>query len=272
MKKTLLIIVFLWITITGNSQTIRLPIDRTVKDISSKFIEGKWGLKVGVVSSGQRHSNVPYDWVVPRGDTLRMSSRGTSAISGLHLSISKDIEITPRWGVHTQLGYRKRGFTDDKKFNPATGVAFGLPDGQTSSYHHHSIFFDASAVWKMTRWEKFTPFISYGNRLDYMFGHGGDFWGVMPTFATLELSPMVRVGMDFKIPGLSRKQSALGRKYSKLTIEVEHNFGMMNVAKSSGNSRISINGSTAPRPFGNRYGVQREIINVSNSILIGLHF
>ena len=258
----------------AQSISLKLPIQKTVSTISSNFAEGKWGLKAGLISSGQEHTNVPYNWVIQRtGDTIRVSNYGVGGMDAFQFSITKETSLLPKLHLYTQVGYRQRGFDSDLQFSPLTATASTLPEGRTSFYKHRSIFIDASLVWKWSRWKRFAPFLSYGNRVDCMFDHRGDFWGGrIPTFKQLELSPLFRVGSEFRLPSLLRNTNATLKRSSKLSIEIEYNPGFTNIAKPTGNSSIGLNGSTQPTPFGGRYGVQRQIRSSSVALLVGIQF
>lgn len=260
----------------GQNITLNLPIQKTISTVSSNFATGKWGLKAGQISPGQEHTNVPYNWVIQRtGDTIRIANYGVGGASNaFQFSITKETNISSKFYLHTQLGYRQRGFTEDARFNPQTATVNSLPAGQADAfYRHRSIFLDASVVWKWSRWKRFTPFVSYGNRLDYMFDHRGDFWGGrMPTFKRIEYSPLFRIGTEFRLPSLLRNPNPTTKRYSKLSIEIEFNPGIINVAKSTGDGGLSINGSTRPTPFGGRYNVQPQIRNSSKALLVSFQF
>jgi hypothetical protein len=214
------------------------------------------GFKVSLLACGQEITNVPT--VRPRGfrgDTVVYNQSGSEdGKISIAISYFQIQPITAKLSLQSSVGFRRRGFTTDTKFDSQSG--FALPSAVNTN-QLDNLFFDVglrlhSGVGRKVMW-----FLSVSDRLDYLIYSKTPFWDKAGLYRRLEFSPVFQAGFSF----------AYGVRRKRCFVEFEGNPGVMNVLKKE-------NGVVYSKPPGTYPSIsiqtaQKTAINYSIGLSVG---
>lgn len=214
------------------------------------------GFKFNILVCGQEITNVPTIRPLSfRGDTLIYNRTGSEAGKvGFAISYFQLRPVTNRLSLQNSIGFRRRGFITDSKFDSQSGFALlsGLNNNRLDN-----LFVDIGLRLHSGVGRKLTWFLSAGNRVDYLVYSNTNFWDIPNVYRRFEFSPvfLAGVGFPYKLNG------------KRCFIEFEGNPGVMNVLKKE-------SGSATRKPVG-AYPVipiqyaQKTAINYSIALSVG---
>ena len=214
------------------------------------------GFRIGILVSGQEITNVPA--IRPRGfggDTVVYNRTGSEdGKIGFAISYFQLRPITSKLSLHTSIGFRRRGFITDSKFDSQTGFATitKLNDNRLDN-----LFFDVALRLHSGVSRKVIWFLGAGNRVDYLIYSKTSFWDKPNVYRRLEFSPVFQTGAGFTYKSSGKR----------CFIEFEGNPGVMNVLP-------RVNNSITSKPVGT-YPVipiqyaQKTAINYSIALSVG---
>ena len=178
------------------------------------------GFKVSLLACGQEITNVPTVQSRGRsGDTV-VYNRAGSEDGKISISVSyfQIRPITTKLSLQSSIGFRRRGFITDDKFDNQSG--FALPSAVNTN-HFDNLFFDVGLRLHSRVGRKLMWFLSVSDRLDYLVYSKTPFWGKTGSYRRLEFSPVFQAGFGFPY----------GLKGKRCFVEFEGNPGVMNALK-----------------------------------------
>ncbi len=115
-----------------------------------------------------------------------------------------------------------------------------------------------------------------GNRLDFRVHFKSDFWGDdYSNLTRFDLSPFLSGGVEIPLGVyLGSKKEKDWQDYSRLTLEVEFNPGIMKIHLDEfGPGSLQIGGKPPrPNPYGSPIPVQKYVVNKSFGFSAGIKF
>jgi len=217
------------------------------------------GFKVGILVSGQEITNVPTIRPDFGGDSVIYTRTGSEdGKIGFAISYFQLRPITNNVLLQSSVGFRRRGFISDAKFDSRTGFATvtKLDDNRLDN-----LFFDVGLRLHSGVNRKVTWFLGVSSRVDYLIYSKMSFWDKPRIYRRFEFSPVFQAGAGFTYkPGGKR-----------CFIELEGNPGVMNVLPRV-NEPFTLN--SIPKPVGTYplipiQDAQKTAINYSIGLSVG---
>lgn len=243
--KSAVAFILLSLPILANAQiTLRLPTSS--------------GFKVSLLACGQEITNVPT--VRPlgfRGDTVVYNQTGSEGAKiSVAVSYFRIQPITNKLSLQSSVGFRRRGFITDTKFDSQAG--FALPSAVNTN-QFDNLFFDVGLRFHSGVGRKVMWFLGVSDRLDYLIYSKTPFWDKTGLYRRLELSPVFQAGFGF----------AYGPGGKRCFIEFEGNPGIMNVLKEQNSNNTIFNKPTGRYPSILIQTAQKTAINYSIGLTVG---